>query len=68
MLMNSAEKLLLRKRFIVETVFHILKSETNLNHTRHRSPANAAVNIISAIVAYIFRTNKPAMKGVLIHN
>ena len=51
MLMNTAEKLLLRKRFVVETVFDILKSETNINHTRHRSPANAAVNIISAIVA-----------------
>lgn len=67
-LMNSAEKLLLRKRFIVETVFDILKSETNINHTRHRSPMNAAVNIISALVAYAFKTNKPKVKGVLIHS
>jgi len=67
-LMNTAEKLLLRKRFVVETVFDILKSETNICHTRHRSPTNAAVNIISAIIAYTFRTNKPAMKSVLIHN
>ena len=67
-LMNSAEKILLGKRSIVETVFGILKSQTNINHTRHRSPMNAAVNIISALVAYAFRTNKPKVKGVFIHS
>ena len=67
-LMNTAEKVLLGKRSIVETVFGILKSQTNINHTRHRSPMNAAVNIISALVAYAFRTNKPKVKGVFIHS
>ena len=36
-LMPIGEKLLLRKRFIIETLFDILKHETNLWHTRHRS-------------------------------
>ena len=66
--MPIAEKLLLRKRFIIETVFDVLKSETNISHTRHRSPLNAPVNIASALVAYVFRTNKPKIKGVFIHS
>jgi len=61
-LMPMNEKLLRRKRFIVETVFDILKSEMNLQHTRHRSPTNAAVNILAALVAYAFRTSKPSIK------
>lgn len=68
-LMPLMEKLLLRKRFIVETVFDVLKSETNIQHTRHRSPANALVNILAALVAYSTRANKPALKSLsLIHN
>jgi len=68
MLVNTAEKLLLRKRFVIETVFSRLKAETNMIHTRHRSPVNAAINIISALVAYCFKTNKPKVKGLVIHS
>ncbi|MEN8237401.1 MAG: transposase [Pseudomonadota bacterium] len=39
-LMPLIEKLLLRKRFLVETVFDILKVHMNISHTRHRSPTN----------------------------
>jgi transposase len=60
-LMPLMEKLLLKKRFVVETVFDILKAETNLQHTRHRSPANALVNILSALIAYSIKNNKPAI-------
>lgn len=68
-LMPIGEKLLLRKRFIIETLFDILKHETNLWHTRHRSPANAMVNLISALIAYTAKTNKPALKNLnLIQN
>jgi hypothetical protein len=51
-LMPLIEKLLLKKRFVAETVFDILKAQTNIQHTRHRSPANALVNILAALVAY----------------
>ena len=68
-LMPIGEKLLLRKRFIIETLFDILKHETNLWHTRHRSPANAMVNLIAALIAYTAKTNKPALKNLaLIQN
>ena len=63
-LMPIGEKLLLRKRFIIETLFDILKHETNLWHTRHRSPANAMVNLLAALIAYTAKTNKPALKNL----
>ena len=61
-LMPLIEKFLLRKRFLIETVFDILKVHMNLSHTRHRSPTNACVNILSCLVAYQLRQNKPAFK------
>lgn len=42
-LMPLIEKILLRKRFLIETLFDILKIHMNLSHTRHRSPMNACV-------------------------
>lgn len=57
------EKILLRKRFIIETVFDILKIHMNLSHTRHRSPVNTCVNILSCLTAYQWRQNKPAFKA-----
>lgn len=61
-LMDLVEKLLLRKRFLIETIFDILKIHMNLSHTRHRSPTNCCVNILSCLTAYQLRENKPAFK------
>jgi len=61
-LMSLGEKVFLRKRFIIETVFDILKVHMNLSHTRHRSPTNCCVNILSCLVAYQLRQNKPSFK------
>lgn len=56
------DKLLLRKRFLIETVFDTLKSTHGLEHARHRSPINAFVHILSCLVAYSLRTSKPKLK------
>lgn len=64
-LMDLVEKLLLRKRFLIETIFDVLKIHMNLSHTRHRSPTNCCVNILSCLTAYQFRENKPAFKTKL---
>lgn len=56
------EKALLRKRGIIESVFDFLTTVCNLEHTRHRSPANAMVNMISAVIAYNFLNRKPSLK------
>src|SRR6202034_2236418 len=49
-LMPMADKIMLRKRFIIETVLDTLKSEMGLEHSRHRSPVNAMVHILSCLV------------------
>ncbi len=56
------DKILLRRRFIIETVFDTLKSSMGLEHTRHRSPANAIVHILSCLVAYALKNSKPAVR------
>ena len=61
-LMPILYKLLLRKRFIVETLFDKLKSEMGLEHTRHRSPTNAFVHVLSCLAAYMLGKNKIKMK------
>jgi Transposase DDE domain len=60
-LMNLEDKILLRKRNLIETVFDYLKNKMNLEHTRHRSPINAFVHIISTLIAYSLKSNKPAI-------
>jgi hypothetical protein len=60
-LMPMLDKLMLRKRFIIETVLDTLKSEMGLEHSRHRSPINAMVHILSCLAAYAFRPTKPTI-------
>ena len=54
-LIDLNEKILLRKRNIIETVFDYLKNKMNLEHTRHRSPINAFVHILSTFISYCFK-------------
>ncbi len=63
-LMPMIDKLLLRKRFIIETLFDKLKSQMGLEHTRHRSPTNAFVHILSCLAAYTLGKTKITMKGI----
>ena len=57
------DKLLLRKRAIIETINDELKNIYDLEHTRHRSPVNAMVNWICALIAYSFRKKKPSIRN-----
>lgn len=59
-LMDVCDKLLLRKRSIIETVNDFLKNICQIEHTRHRSPVNFMVNLLSALVAYSFLPKKPS--------
>lgn len=61
-LMPLIEKLLLRKRFLIETVFDTLKTAMNLSHTRHRSIINFCVNLLSCLAAYQLKRIKPSMR------
>jgi hypothetical protein len=60
-LMLLFDKFLLRQRGIIETVFGILKTDFNLEHSRHRSIKGFFINIFTAIAAYAFRPKKPAI-------
>ena len=61
-LMPMADKLMLRKRFLIETVLDTLKSQMGLEHSRHRSPVNAMVHVLSCLAAYAFKPRKPAIR------
>ena len=61
-LIEIDESELLKKRSVIESVFHLLKDILHLNHTRHRSPKNFIVNVISALCAYCLYPNKPKVK------
>jgi len=61
-LMPIYDKIMLRKRSLIETVFDYLKNKFNLEHTRHRSPLNFIIHILSTVLAYQFKKNKPAIK------
>ena len=53
------DQALLRKRSLVEIVFDELKNLSQIEHTRHRSPSNFAVNLMAGIVAYCLQPVKP---------
>lgn len=60
-LMSLYEKMLLRKRSIIETVFGYLKHTMQLEHTRHRSPINAFIHILSTLIMYQKKSSKPSV-------
>lgn len=53
----------LSKRGLIETVNDQLKNICQIEHTRHRKPANAFVNLIAGSVAYAFKPRKPSIKN-----
>lgn len=60
-LMSIADKILLRKRALIETLNDELKNITQIEHSRHRSFNNFIANSLSAIAAYCFFEKKPAI-------
>ena len=55
------DKLLLRKRAIIESVVDQLKNISQIEHTRHRSPINCFINIIAGLIAYCHQPKKPSL-------
>jgi hypothetical protein len=60
-LMLMSDKLLLRKRYIIETINDQLKNQSQIEHSRHRSPINFVVNVLAGLIAYIWQPKKPAI-------
>ena len=51
-LVRLNDKLLLRKRVLIETINDQLKNISQIEHSRHRSPANFLVNVRACLIAY----------------
>ena len=61
-LMQMSDKILLRKRSVIETVNDELKNICQVEHSRHRSFANFISNLIAGLVTYSFFSKKPSIK------
>lgn len=55
------DKLLLRKRAIIETINDQLKNISQIEHHRHRSGINFMVNAVAALIAYTHQAKKPSL-------
>ena len=55
------DKVLLRKRSLIETVNNQLKNISQIEHTRHRSSSNFLVNLLSGLAAYMLQPKKPSL-------
>lgn len=67
-LMSISDKILLRKRAIIETVNDQLKNICQVEHSRHRSFGNFLANLISGLIAYSFLPKKPSIKFQTVHS
>jgi hypothetical protein len=56
------DKLLLRRRSIIETINDQLKNISQVEHSRHRSADNFFVNLMAGLVAYCHRDKKPTIQ------
>lgn len=55
------DKLLLRKRSVIETVNDQLKNISQIEHSRHRSVTNFLVNLVAGLIAYTYQPKKPSL-------
>ena len=67
-LMHIHDKILLKKRALIESVNDELKNICQIEHTRHRSFENFITNLISGLIAYSFLPKKPSLNVEIIDN
>ena len=60
-LVKLMDKILLRQRFLIETVNDQLKNISQIEHSRHRSVWNFMVNLFSGLIAYTYLPQKPSL-------
>lgn len=61
-LMEWEDKILLRKRSLIETVNDTLKNVCQIEHSRHRSPISFLAHLIAGLIAYAKLPKKPSLK------
>lgn len=60
-LLPLADRLLLRKRALIETIIDQLKNVCQIEHSRHRSPFNFLVHLLAGLAAYCHQPKKPSL-------
>ena len=61
-IMTMRDKILLRKRSVIETINDQLKNIAQAEHSRHRSFGNFITNLVASLIAYSFQEKKPSIK------
>jgi hypothetical protein len=61
-LMPLIDKVLLRKRAVIESVNDQLKNISQIEHSRHRSIWNFMSNLIAGLIAYALQPKKPSIR------
>lgn len=59
--LSDFDAMLLKKRMLIESVIKEIKTQTQLQHTRHRSFINFQVNMVAALIAYTCLEKKPTL-------
>jgi transposase len=59
--MSLTDRILLRKRAIVESVIDQLKNISQIEHSRHRSVTSFLVNLLCGLIAYARQPKKPSL-------
>nr|WP_317845690.1 transposase [Candidatus Enterovibrio escacola] len=62
--MKLWSRLMLRNRFIIETVFDQLKNISQIKNSRHRSCISFMGNLMAWFIAYSFQLKKPSIKMI----
>ena len=60
-LMRLGDRLMLRKRFLIETINDQVKNSSQIEHSRHRSLTGFMVNLVGGLLAYPFQPQKPSL-------
>lgn len=60
-LLTYTDKLLLRKRALIESINDQLKNICQIEHSRHRSPYNFVVHLLAGLAAYCHQPKKPSL-------
>lgn len=59
--MPLLDKILVRKRAVIESINDQLKNISQIEHSRHRSPTNFLINLVCGLIAYCLQPAKPTM-------
>jgi hypothetical protein len=58
-LLDWSDKLIFRKRAIIEIITDQLNNLHQIEHSHHRSPINFLVNLVAELIAYYHQPKKP---------